>query len=154
MGTKGSEGQHVDPILKLQIEHECARLIRVYCNSIDAHEVDRLLTVFAKNAVWQRPGNPPLNGHDEIRSFVNGHGKGEVSAHYVTNIVVDVSSEHRATSNAYALVFRGSGTTEQCPLPLKMPRLVVHYSHEFTREGFGWFISRKETRWLFRNTDA
>jgi len=92
----------------MQIEHECARLIRVYCNSIDAHNVERVVRVFAEDGVWQRPGNPPLRGHAEIRAFVERHGIGAVSAHYVTNIVVDVDNDDHASSNAYALVFRGS----------------------------------------------
>jgi uncharacterized protein (TIGR02246 family) len=134
----------------MQIEHECARLIRVYCNSIDAHDVERLLGVFAKDGVWQRPGNPPLKGHAEIRSFVEHHGVGAVSAHYVTNIVVDVANDNHASSNAYALVFRGTGSAAAGPLPLTLPRLVVHYTHKFIREDGQWRIAYKETRWLFR----
>jgi nuclear transport factor 2 (NTF2) superfamily protein len=134
----------------MQIEHECARLIKVYCNSIDAHNVGRVVGVFAKDGVWQRPGNPPLNGHAEIRAFVEHHGVGAVSAHYVTNIVVDVVDEDHASSNAYALVFRGSGTAGTDPLPLSLPRLVVHYQHKFVREKGQWYIKYKETRWLFR----
>jgi nuclear transport factor 2 (NTF2) superfamily protein len=140
----------VDPILRLQIEHECARLIKVYCNSIDSHDVERLLGVFAKDGEWQRPGNPPLKGRAEIREFVEHHGVGAVSAHYVTNIVVDVDDQDHASSNAYALVFRGSGTADSGPLPLSLPRLVVHYQHKFIRENGQWYIKRKETRWLFQ----
>ena len=137
----------------MQIEHECARLIKVYCNSIDAHDIDRLVGVFAKDGVWQRPGNPPLKGHPEIRQFVEHHGVGAVSAHYVTNIVVDVLDEDHASSNAYALVFRGKGSAAAGPLPMSMPRLVVHYRHKFIRDDGRWYIEYKETRWLFRADD-
>jgi hypothetical protein len=143
----------MDTTVRLQIEHACARLIKVYCNSIDAHNIDRLVGVFAKDGVWQRPGNPPLNGHAAIRQFAEHHGAGEVSAHYVTNIVVDVADEDHASSNAYALVFRGKGSNAAGPLPMPMPRLVVHYQHKFIREGGQWFIKYKETRWLFRAGD-
>lgn len=143
----------MDSISRMQIEHECARLIKVYCNSIDAHDIDRLVGVFAKDGVWQRPGNPPLKGHPEIRQFVEHHGVGAVSAHYVTNIVVDVVDEDQASSNAYALVFRGKGSAATGPLPMSMPRLVVHYQHQFIRVGGQWYIKYKETRWLFRADD-
>jgi ketosteroid isomerase-like protein len=143
----------VDSISRMQIEHECARLIKVYCNSIDAHDIDRLVGVFAKDGVWQRPGNPPLNGHPEIRQFAEHHGVGAVSAHYVTNIVVDVLDEDHASSNAYALVFRGKGSAAAGPLPMSMPRLVVHYQHRFVRDDGRWYIKYKETRWLFRADD-
>jgi hypothetical protein len=143
----------VDSISRLQIEHECARLIKVYCNSIDAHNIDRLVGVFAKDGVWQRPGNPPLKGHSEIRAFAEHHGAGAVSAHYVTNIVVDVEDDDHASSNAYALVFRGAGTIATGPLPMSLPRLVVHYQHKFIREKGQWYIKYKETRWLFRGAD-
>jgi len=143
----------LDPLLKLQIEHECARLIKVYCNSIDVHDVNRILGVFAKDGVWQRPGKLPLKGHSEIREFVERHGAGAVSAHYVTNIVVDVQDENHASSNAYALVFRGKGSIDAGPLPLSLPRLVVHYTHKFTREDGRWYMKYKETRWLFRRDD-
>ena len=33
----------------------------------------------------------------------------DVSAHYVTNIIINVQDESNASSNAYALVFRGKG---------------------------------------------
>ena len=139
---------------KLQIEHACARLIKVYCNSIDAHNVDRLLSVFAEDGVWQRPGNPPLTGHAAIRDFVEHHGVGEVSAHHVTNIVVDVEDEDHASSNAYALVFKGVGTNDAGPLPISLPSLVVHYQHKFIQKGGDWFIQYKETRWLFKREDG
>ena len=141
----------MDSISRIQIEHDCARLIKIYCNSIDAHNVDRLIGVFAKDGIWQRPGNPPLKGHAEIRAFVEHHGAGEVSAHYVTNIVVDVDDENNASSNAYALVFRGKGSKGMGPLPMSLPRLVVHYQHKFVREQTHWYIKYKETRWLFRH---
>jgi ketosteroid isomerase-like protein len=137
----------------MQIEHECSRLIKVYCNSIDAHDVDRLIAVFAADGVWQRPNSAPLRGHAAIRDFVDHHGTGSVSAHYVTNIVVDVDDNEHASSNAYALVFRGKGSADAGPLPLSLPRLVVHYRHKFTREGGEWRIKYKETRWLFRRDD-
>lgn len=140
----------MDALARLQIEHECARLIKVYCNAIDRHDVEGVVAVFAKDGVWQRPGNPPLTGHDDIRTFVEHHGVGAVSAHYVTNIVVDVESESRASSNAYALVFRGAGTLGAGPLPMALPQLVVHYQHQFIRESGKWLMKRKETRWLFR----
>jgi hypothetical protein len=144
----------VDTNTRLQIEHECARLIRVYCNSIDKHDVEGVVTVFAKDGIWQRPGNPPLKGHDEIRKFVEHHGVGAVSAHYVTNIVVDVESENSASSNAYALVFRGTGTLDAGPLAMALPQLVVHYQHQFTCDSGKWLMKRKETRWLFRQQTA
>jgi hypothetical protein len=143
----------VDSISRMQIEHECARLIKVYCNSIDAHDVERLVGLFAKDGVWQRPGNPPLEGRGAIKEFVEHHGTGAVSAHYVTNIVVDVEDDDHASSNGYALVFRGSGSADNGPLPLSLPRLVVHYQHKFIREGGQWYIKRKETRWLFRRDE-
>jgi hypothetical protein len=143
----------VDSVVRLQIEHECARLIKVYCNSIDAHNIDRLVGVFAKDGVWQRPGNPPIKGHAEIRQFAEHHGAGEVSAHYVTNIVVDVVDDDHDSSNAYALVFRGKGSNAAGPLPMPKPRLVVHYQHKFVRDGGQWYIKYKETRWLFRSDD-
>lgn len=141
----------MDSLARMQIEHECARLIKVYCNSIDAHNVEGVVGVFAKDGVWQRPGNPPLKGHAEIREFVAHHGVGAVSAHYVTNIVVDVDDDARASSNAYALVFRGRGAAAAGPLPMSLPRLVVHYQHKFIREQGRWLIGYKETRWLFRD---
>ena len=142
----------MDSLARMQIEHACARLIKVYCNSIDAHDVDRLIGVFAKDAVWQRPGNPPLNGLSAIREFVDHHGAGETSAHYVTNIVVDVEDENHASSNGYALVFRGHGSAATGPLPMSLPRLVVHYQHKFIRTGEAWYIKYMETRWLFRQS--
>ena len=140
----------MDPLKRLEIEHACARLIRVYCQAMDTHNVDRLLGVFAKDAVWQRPGNPPLKGHSDFREFAAHHGQGEVSTHYVTNIVVDVEDEDHASSSAYGLVFRGSGTLAEGPLPVALPRLVVQYQHKFIREEGEWRIKYKETRWLFR----
>jgi SnoaL-like domain len=144
----------MDSASRLQIEHECARLIKVYCNSMDAHDVDRVVGLFAKDAVWQRPGNPPMEGHSEFRKFVESHGPGTVSVHYVTNIVVDVVDEHHASSNAYALSFRESGSIGDLPLAMPMPRNVVHYRHEFIREGAQWYIKYKEIRFIFQRNES
>jgi ketosteroid isomerase-like protein len=140
----------MDSLVRLQIEHECERLIRFYCNSMDSHDVERLIGLFAKDAIWQRPGNPPMKGHAEFRKFVEGHGQGTISVHYVTNIVVDVLDEHHASSNAYALSFRENGSAANLPLPMSMPRNVVHYRHEFIKEGAQWYIKYKEIRFLLQ----
>ena len=143
----------MDSITRMQIEHECARLIKVYCNSIDAHDAERIGGLFAEDGVWQRPGNPPLQGRAAIKDFVAHHGTGAVSAHYVTNLVVDVEDADHASSNGYALVFRGKGSAAAGPLPMKLPALVVHYQHQFIRQTGQWYIKRKETRWLFRRDE-
>ena len=69
-------------------------------------------------------------------------------------LVVDVVDEDNASSNAYALVFRGKGSAAAGPLPMSMPRLVVHYQHKFVREGGRWYMKYKETRWLFRADES
>jgi hypothetical protein len=144
----------VDVLSRLQIEHACARLIKVYCNSIDVHDVERLLSVFAEDSEWQRPGNPPLIGRAAIREFVEHHGVGSVSAHYVTNIVVDVEDDDHAASTGSALVFRGTGSAESGPLPMALPNLVVRYQHSFIRTASEWYIKRMETSWLFQRAKA
>jgi ketosteroid isomerase-like protein len=138
----------MDALSRMQIEHACERLIKSYCNSMDAHDVERLIGLFAKDAVWQRPKNPPMKGHADFRKFLEGHGHGTTSVHYVTNIVVDVQDEHHASSNAYALSFREDGSVENQPFPTALPRNVVHYQHKFVREGEQWYIKYKEIRFI------
>lgn len=139
--------------LRLQIEHECARLINIYCHAIDSHDVDRLLGLFAEDGVWQRPKSQPLKGRAEIKEFVEHHGVGAVSVHNVTNIVVDVEDEDHASSNAYAMVFRGPKTADGGPLPVPLPCLIVHYQHQFVRTNGQWYIKYKKIEWVFRRDD-
>ena len=139
----------MDSLSRMQIEHACETAHKGLLQFDGFHDdVDRLIGLFAKDAVWQRPGNPPMKGHAEFRKFVEGHGQGTISVHYVTNIVVDVLDEHHASSNAYALSFRENGSAASLPLPMAMPRNVVHYRHEFVKEGTQWYIKYKEIRFI------
>jgi len=144
----------VDPLFRFQAEQECARLLKIYCNSMDAGHIERLLSVFANDAMWQPTNGPALNGHAEIAAFAKKNGIGSISAHCITNIVVDVNDSDHATANAYGLVFRGASSTTAGHFPPALPRSVVHYEDKFIRQEGRWLISQKLNRQIFKREEV
>ena len=51
------------------IEAACKRLLMRYATAVDRKDFAEVLTVFAPDATWQRPGQPLLEGAGQIRGF-------------------------------------------------------------------------------------
>jgi ketosteroid isomerase-like protein len=64
-------------------------MIEFYFDRVDKHDVDALMTVFADDIVYYRPGYEPLRGFERMRSFYADERVIDVGKHSVERILID-----------------------------------------------------------------
>jgi len=98
----------LDPVTKVVLEHEVARQIHRFAQLNDDHQYDTLSDMFTPDGSFARPTEPdrPVVGREAIRSFFYGR-PARRTKHFMTNIVVDLWSETRATARSYILLHVG-----------------------------------------------
>ncbi len=60
----------MEPLEKLLIEQACKDLTALYADAVNRWDIDDFVNLFTQDAVWQRPGVPPLKGQAQIRNFM------------------------------------------------------------------------------------
>jgi ketosteroid isomerase-like protein len=63
--------------------------IRAYFDAVDANDFVRVLEQFDPDAVYERPGYPPLEGRDRLRTFFIEERIIATGRHDIEGIVVD-----------------------------------------------------------------
>jgi steroid Delta-isomerase len=63
--------------------------VRHYYRLVDENDVDGLLDLFAPDAVYHRPGYPPLNGSADLRRFYGGERVIAEGSHRLDTLVVE-----------------------------------------------------------------
>src|SRR3546814_14635161 len=78
----------MDTLARIEAERACERLVMRYALAVNDWDIDAFVGLFTTQATWQGPANPPLEGREKIRMFmegqpterivthVNGHGLG------------------------------------------------------------------------------
>jgi len=156
-----TEGSRLTDEQQLSIEALCRRLLMRYAVAVDRKDYDTFLTAFADNAVWKRPGQPPMTGVAQIRKFFElleakrrspSTPSGHVQRHLFTTVHIEAIHESLARGTAYALVFREeqpSGGPER----LRLPEVLVQYDDVFRLVAGQWLISEHDTQHVFRAAD-
>ncbi|HET9894001.1 MAG TPA: nuclear transport factor 2 family protein [Streptosporangiaceae bacterium] len=62
--------------------------VRRYYSCVDADDVTGLISLFAPDARYRRPGYEPLNGRDELERFYRGERVILQGSHTLTTLVV------------------------------------------------------------------
>src|SRR3546814_3566577 len=62
----------MDTLARIEAERACERLIMRYALAVNAWDIDAFVGLFTPQATWQRPANPPLEGREQIRMFMEG----------------------------------------------------------------------------------
>ncbi|MCH8614231.1 nuclear transport factor 2 family protein [Arsenicicoccus dermatophilus] len=62
--------------------------VRRYFELVDAGETEALVQLFAPDATYERPGYPPITGHEGLRAFYGGERVIESGRHTLTHAVV------------------------------------------------------------------
>ena len=138
----------MDEIERMLAERACERLCLRFHALVDAGEYEPIVDLFAEDARWHhRTG--PLQGHDEIRRYVMDKSPWPVIRHVLTNLLVEVLDERRATGRAYITVYYGEPVDGGHP-PLDGPVLVVQYDDEFERTPQGWRFSSRRPQIVFK----
>ena len=149
-----------DRIARAVMESSCRQAMNLYLVGCDQKNIDMLLRAFAPDAVWERPGMAPMNGHSDIRSFFEAiyekHAKttthGHLTRHCLTTISVTPSTEGHAEGIAYATVYRDPAFNGTLPAAMPEPELVVEYRDVFRQVDDTWLIWRHRAAHIFRST--
>ncbi|SES34999.1 Ketosteroid isomerase-related protein [Lentzea xinjiangensis] len=63
--------------------------VRSYYTCVDKGDVPGLLALFAPDAVYHRPGYPPMNGRTELSRFYRGDRVIETGGHTLNSVTAD-----------------------------------------------------------------
>ncbi|MDP3139997.1 MAG: nuclear transport factor 2 family protein [Burkholderiaceae bacterium] len=133
------------------MEAACRRLAVAYGRFIDVYDDEGVVGLFTPDAVWQRPGQPPLVGHDAIRSFLATRDRSTLMRHVMSNFIVTPVDASHARGLSY---WTGYVALNHPPQTLAMPQApfsVGEYHDEYVRGTNGWLISSRSTHYIFRD---
>jgi len=144
----------MDPMKRMLIEQECARVIVEYAHRIDHLDVEGFVNLFTKDAYYKQAAKEkPFVGHDQIRAWIKDYPRNQVVRHVATNILVTVVDENNAKASSYTTVYKAPNHPADKPSPRTTPRCVVEYLDEFTHQPDGWKIKSRQYTYQFFNAD-
>ena len=120
------------------IEHACARLVLQLFSGMDDLRYDRVTDAFAPDGVWHRAGKT-LRGRAEILAAMNERDPKRFVRHIISNQVVDVTDDDRATGRCYVTAYAGPADDE--PRTINAPWLILTFTATFARSGGAWSIA-------------
>ncbi|MFE2289628.1 nuclear transport factor 2 family protein [Streptomyces sp. NPDC059452] len=74
---------------EVRVTEAAAERVRAYYRLVDADDVPGLIALFTEDAVYRRPGYPPMRGHEGLRAFYTGERVIASGRHTVTTLVAD-----------------------------------------------------------------
>ena len=145
----------MDLAKQLEIEQLCAKVLSRYAVAVGQRDYDTFVDCFTRDGVWQRPGVPALEGHEQIRAFIStSRPPDSLMRHVKGTVLVDVVDEDTATVISYTTVYSHMGSSDMMA-PLERPLQVVEYHDVFKRVGEAeWRIARRDTYIPFRSAEA
>ena len=137
----------MDDLSRLLVEHECQKLMSLYCRHLDHQDPESFADLFTPDAVYQPAAAPaPFVGRPAILEWARAYPKHRLGRHLSTNQVVTVVDADDATGWSYAVVFREPDPQPGVLSARVTPRSVVEYHDEFRRTGDGWRIASRTYR--------
>lgn len=121
------------------IEHQCQRLMSLYCTYLDNPDADGFAGLWAEDGMYKPAINPePMYGRTTIHDWLQAYPKHRLGRHLSMNQVVDVVDEDNATGKSYAVVFREPNPQKGIISTRATPRSMVEYTDTFRRTPEGW----------------
>lgn len=130
---------------RIAAEHECAKLVQLYCILVDEYRHEELVALWAPDGLWET-WKGPLNGHGEMRTYLDAKAQTDTTIHMAHNIVIDVADASNATGVA---TFAYYGTSRDDP-KATTARVVGRYFDRFVRTDKGWRFAHRRTDMTFR----
>lgn len=130
-------------IEKAVAEHACARLCTEFHVLVDRYEHDKILDLFAPDAIWHhRTGK--LTGREEMATYLDSKSTYPLVRHVVTNILIKADVEAgKASGTCYVTVYYGEANANGVAAA-QGPALVVDYEDTFVNTADGWrFATRR-----------
>lgn len=138
---------------RVEIEAACSRLVTKYCRSIDMHDADGVLAVFAPDGVWNHPEQGALRGHAAMRAFLTSPARSNGKAlmrHIVSNLQVDIVDDRHANGVCYWTAFLALHVGPEGVASARQPFSIGEYHDEFAFDGKEWRIAVRTMRNVFR----
>jgi len=149
----------MNDIERVVIEESCRQLIHRYADSIDARDLDRLVSVFADDFVWVRPNMAPMRTHADVRAFFENlwdtrtkRNPHYLDLHLITTCCIEVDSASRATGSSKCIMFSNPNHDGKGPAStIEAIELVATYRNIFAKTSSGWRIVEHQAEHLFRS---
>jgi uncharacterized protein (TIGR02246 family) len=136
-------------LAELLAKQACAELVTRYAQAVNAWDIDAFVSLFVEDGIWQRPGQAPLRGRQDIRAFMESQPVDRVLRHVNGGVQVEVLDPERARVWSQTTVYDTAGTTE-VPALMLGPDMVVEYRDEHVLRNGDWRIARRDTTVVFR----
>lgn len=138
-----------DELAELLVKQACTELVTRYAQAVNDWDIDTFVNLFIEDAIWQRPGQPPLRGRPEIRGFMEAQSLDRVIRHVNGGVRVEVVDIEHARVWSQTTVYDTAGTTK-IPAPLLGPDMIVEYRDEQVLDNGVWRLARRDTTIVFR----
>jgi uncharacterized protein (TIGR02246 family) len=113
-------------------------LIYEYCRTLDAMDLDRLVSLFTEDCVVDYGPGPGMRSETRagLRADLERMWRWARTSHHSSNVQIRFLSEDRATARSYVIAWheRPDGTTAT---------MMGQYLDELVREAGGWRIARR-----------
>jgi hypothetical protein len=134
------------------IEWDCSRLVLNFYRYLDEKRYDDLAALFDEDGAWERLGEP-LVGPRKIRETMNER-EDWLTAHVVSNLMIDVVDENNANSVQYITLYRHQGWDDsKGPAPVVLPLGVLRHRDALVRVDGEWKFKRKTSRAIMVNRE-
>ena len=143
----------MNDLTRMLIEHECRRLMLLYCQHVDHLAPEAFANLFTEDAYYNPAAHPEMNGQAEILNWIKAYPKNRRARHCSVNQLVNVVDAENATGTSYAMVFRQEDPLEGTPSPNVAPRAIVEYRDKFRHTAKGWRIAERQYQYDFLKTE-
>ncbi len=143
----------MNDMTRMLIEHECRRLMLLYCQHVDHLAPEAFANLFTEDAYYNPAAHPEMTGQAEILNWIKAYPKNRRARHCSVNQLVNVVDAENATGTSYAMVFRQEDPLEGTPSPNVAPRAIVEYRDNFRRTAKGWRIAERQYQYDFLKTE-
>lgn len=141
----------IDRHVSREIECDCIQIVHRFYDYLDARRYEDLAELFSANGSWTRL-RKRLEGPAAIRREMAERGEAWLTAHVVTNVLVDVEDIDRARTSQYITLYRHENwDISKGPPPVVLPIAVLHHRDRMLREAGVWKIEEKTSRPIMVN---
>jgi hypothetical protein len=135
----------MDPLERLLAEAEIARAVTRYAVLNDEGDFDGVAALFTEDGVLTRPsGGEPIRGRAAILAAFKARPP-RISRHVITNIMVELGSEHEARCRSTMLLY--SAPPGDLPAKASHPALLGGFADRLVQENGAWLFAERRG-WL------
>lgn len=85
--------------------------VRAYYRAVDADDLEALLALFTPDAVYERPGYEPFEGHEALRAFYAGDRVIASGEHVLESVVADPATSQVACHGRFEGTLKDGSAT-------------------------------------------